>query len=170
MAQYNGKVDILFSYDTDIEFESGTIKLTNGVDHMKRKLFKLMQTVPGDWKIYRSVGAKPIEYIGRENTRETGKNLETFLYRQLTEEMYPIDIRVQVVPISRESVKVYIELILLDKIIETIPFTMDFVHGITYTSFDEQVDEVKSDKNLKVDDESLFNPNPIRSRLVKRGL
>ncbi len=158
--------DILFTYDGDVEFENGDIKLCHGLECMKRDIFKLLITSPGDWKLAPEEGASPNKFIGEQNTRDNAKKLENYLIEKIQSHITPAAVNAKVIPISRESVKVYLELNIAGLDIVNIPFTMDFINGFIYTDIDEEADIVHSSENLKYNtSDSLNHPNPIWDRM-----
>lgn len=166
MDYFRGVTDILLSYDTDLDFQDGDLMLCNGIDCLKRKVYTLLITEPGDWKLYPDEGSSVNLFIGKQNTRETGRMIEEFIIDKIQSHVVPATVAVKVVPLSRESVKCYLDLTLAGIEITHIPFTMDFVNGFVYPQIDERTDTIVSDKNIKFNDtKSVNHPNPFWDRL-----
>ena len=166
MEPFINEVDIFLSYDGDLESENGDLKTTNGIDFIKRKVHKLLVTEPGDWKLYAKLGAKPTQFTGEPNTRRTGELLKQYLIDKLEVHVIPANIDVRVIPIARDTVKVYIDLLLGEFLLGTIPFSIDFVNGIVYPDYDEEVDTFVSSKLHRFNSSKyLENPNPIWDRI-----
>jgi len=162
-------VDVLLSYDGDIEFENGDLKLCTGLDCLKRDIYKLLITEPGDWPLFPEEGASPNKFTGEQNTRDNGKLLEKYLVEKIQPHVIPATVIAKVVPVSRESVKVYLDINIVGMDILSIPFTMDYINGISYTQIDEAVDTIESSKNIRYNDvNSLKHPNPIWNRMRKQ--
>ncbi len=158
--------DVLFTYDEDIDFANGDIMLTSGMDSMKRDIFKLLITEAGDWDLYPNEGASPNTFIGEHNTRENAKLLENHLVEKIQAHVRPATVTAKVVPISRESIKVYLEVNLANQDIVNIPFSMDFVNGFIYPEMDNEVDTLVSSKNTRYNSsDSIKHPNPIWDRM-----
>ena len=62
---FGGMFDILFGYDTDIHFENGDLMTTTGIDYIERELYKLLITIPGEWKTTPTAGASPEKPQGK---------------------------------------------------------------------------------------------------------
>jgi len=166
---FKNVTDIMLSYDTDLDFENGDLKLCNGTDCIKRKVFALLVTEEKDWKIHPEEGASPVRFAGMHNTKTTAKLIEEFLINKLQIHVLPATVAAKVVPIDRESVKCYIDLIIGDVEIANIPLTIDFANGFIYPQIDEEVDTIVSSQNLKENNSSsLQTPNPFWDRLSKQ--
>lgn len=166
MEYFRGLTDVLLTYDTDLDFEDGDLMLSNGIDCLKRIIYKLLITSPGDWKLYTDEGANPNEFIGQPNIRQTAKELEEFIIDKIQPHVVPATVTVKVVPLSRESVKCYLDLNVAGLDIVQIPFTMDYVNGFIYPQIDDRVDTIESGKDIRYNDsDSLQNPNPYWDRL-----
>lgn len=164
-----GNIDANFSYDTDIDFRNGDLMLVSGLDYLKKKIYKLLITMEGDWKLHPDVGSSPNKFVGYQNTRQTGKLIEEFLYANIQPIVVPAAVSIRVIPINRESVKCYIDLDMLGLDQVSIPFTLDYVNGIKYFDFDETTDSVIPSKNIKFNDnQSLRNPNPYWNRITQQ--
>ena len=164
LFQYNS--DILLSYDTDIDFSMDDILLTNGLDFLKRKVFKLLITEFTDWKMDPTVGASPNKFTGEKNTRAMGQIIKQYMESKIQPYIYPAVIDVKVVPIDYDSIKIYLDLIVATDIVSTIPFTLDFINGISYTQYDDVVDKLISNSTNKINHlEDINNPNPYLDRL-----
>lgn len=158
--------DVALTYDTDLEFEDGDLMLCNGIDCLKRMVYALLITEPGDWKLYPDEGSSMTPFIGKPNTRETARMIKEYVIDKIQPHVIPATVGVTVVPLNRESVKCYIDLTLAGVEITHIPFTMDFVNGFIYPQIDERADTVVSSKNTKFNDNSSINhPNPYWDRL-----
>ena len=158
--------DILFSYDTDIAFDDKDLMLTSGVDAITRRIFKLLITNVNDWKYEPDLGASPNRFTGEQNTRETGELIEQFIDYNISPHILPHSIKTTVVPVSYDSVKIYID-VYIDGLVEaTLPYTLDFVNGLVYTQFDPATDKVISSDTLKINSvEDISTPNIYKDRL-----
>lgn len=169
MGPFEGLVDAIFTYDEDIEFSNGDLKKSSGIDLIKREVFKVMLTSPGDWRLYPDTGASPEEFIGQQNTRANAQRLENHLIESLNPVVFPANINARVVPISREAVVVYIDIDVGDMTIAHIPMNFSYINGFVYTDFDDQVDTIVPSKNIKINkDGYLKHPNPYWERLRRQ--
>jgi len=169
MELFEFKSDILLSYDTDIDFGAGDLLVVNGLELLKRKIFKLLITEPTDWKMYPNVGASPNKFTGEQNTRELGNQIKQHLESRISQHISPAIIDVKVVPIDYDSVKIYLNVMVAGTVVSIIPFTFDFINGISYTQYDDIVDKITSSNTIKFNEaESINNPNPFMDRLRKQ--
>jgi len=169
MELFQFKSDILLSYDGDIDFNSGDILTVNGLEYIKRVVFKLLLTEMNDWGVYPNIGASPNRFTGEQNTRDIGKQIKQYIETNIRQHIAPATIDVKVVPINYDSVKIYLDIIVVSDIISTIPFTFDYVNGISYTQYDDVVDKIISNKNNKINSaEYINNPNPYLDKLRKQ--
>tara|TARA_Y100000310_G_C20475996_1_gene712441 strand:+ start:89 stop:598 length:510 start_codon:yes stop_codon:yes gene_type:complete len=169
MDIFSSLVDIHMSYEGDLNFENGDLKLVNGLDLVKRKVFKIITTEPSEWKLYPAEGGSPVKFIGEPNTRDIGQQIQSYLVEKISPHVIPATVSARVVPISYDSVKCYLELDILGLKVTEIPFTMDLVNGIINTDVDEGVDTIVASDDLKFNDsESLTNPNPFADRLRRQ--
>jgi len=166
MELFAGVTDVLLSYDTDLDFRDGDLMLTNGIDWLKRQVYIILTTSQGDWKLYPEIGARPDEFIGNPNTRDTSRRLKEFIIDKIQPHVIPAAVSVEVVPLTRESVKCYLDLNIAGIEVTHIPFTMDYINGFVYPQIDNEVDIIESGKDVKFNDsDSLQNPNPYWDRL-----
>jgi hypothetical protein len=166
MDYFRFVTDVTLTYDTDLDFADGDLMRSNGVDAVKRKIYALLITEPGDWKLYPDEGASLNPFIGEHNTRDTARRIEEYIIDKIQSHVVPATVGVKVVPLSRESVKCYLDLSLAGVEITHIPFTMDFINGFIYPQIDERVDTVVSSNSLRFNDTaSLSHPNPFWDRL-----
>ena len=166
MELYENIGDIFLSYDTDIEFSNGDLMLNYGVDLLKRKAFKLLISEINDWGFMREIGASPKVFIGEPNTRETAELLKSYVESKLRKYLQPVIPEVRVVPLDFDSVKVYIDLLFSNTTVATLPMTLDFINGITYTQFDDKVDILSSSSTHKLNTAgNITKPNIYKDRL-----
>ena len=154
------KSDILLSYDTDIAFFENDLMITSGIDLVKRKVFKLLISEPGSWNMDKQIGASPNKFTGERNTREIAEILKVYLENGIQPHIQPFVIDVKIVPVNKDSIKIYLYLLFDGQIETTIPYSLDFINGLLYTQYDDKVDKLISDKALKfndIDDVSQYN-------------
>ncbi len=169
MDLFGARVDIHMSYDGDLEFDQGDIKLVRGIDYIKHLIYKVLTTEKGDWKIYPQEGGNPVIFLGEQNTRDTAKLLEGHLVSSLSPYVIPATVSAKVVPLSHDSVKCYVDVNILGLTVTQIPFVLDYINGIKYEDFDDSVDTVVSSKEHKTNDNSsLTNPNPYLDRIRRQ--
>jgi len=159
--------DILLGYDTDIYFEKEDLMTTSGIDFMERELYKLLITLPGDWKADPTIGASPNKFTGEQNTRETAKEIEIYLEEGIRLTVFPGIPRIKVVPTSLESIMIFIDIHLPSFEVLTIPFEFDYINGIKrLIKRDSKVTPIISSKDYKINNiENLKRPNKYWSRM-----
>ena len=161
--------DILLSYDTDIDFGTGDLLVVNGLEFLKRKIFKLLITETNDWKIIPTIGASPNRFTGEQNTRDIAKKIKQYIESNIQQHISPAQIDVIVVPINYDSIKIYIDILVVGVVVATIPFTFDYVNGISYTQYDDVVDKIVSNQTNKINQaEDINTPNPFLDRLRRQ--
>lgn len=164
---YGQMVDILFGYDTDIYFANDDLMTTTGIDFIEREIYKLLITMPGDWKNNPTIGASPNKYTGEQNTREIGLEIEQYVEKGLRLTVAPGIPRVRVVPTDRDKIMVFIDIQIgnLQKI--TMPFEFDYINGIKkFERIDSQVTEIAPSDQYDLNDISnLRRPNKYWSRM-----
>ena len=163
------ETDILMSYDTDISFENGDLMLSTGSDLLQRRVIKLLLSETNDWRRYPHIGANPNIFIGNNNTREVGRNIERYITSKIQPFITPAIIDVRVVPIDFDAVKGYISVYYAGAAPINIPFKMDFINGLAITDFDERVDKVVSSDKLKFNDQQDYvAANPLKDIISKQ--
>lgn len=170
---YSKMKDVLFGYDTDIHFENGDLMLTDGgVDFIEREMYKLLVTERGQWKMNGRLGVSPVAFAGEPNTRETAKNLETYIYEGLTFAIAPAQASVRVVPTDFDTIVIFIDVFTPDALELTVPFEFDYRNGILRVdrSDPRTVKKKTGDKYAVNDISNLRKPNKYWSRLSKSSL
>lgn len=139
---YGRMKDILLGYDTDLHFDNGDLLLTSGKDYIEREIYKLLITYPGDWKANPSIGCTPNQFTGKQNTRETAKEIKNALEDGLKLTVAPAQVNVRVVPTNESSIMIFIDVISQDFSTMSFPFIFDYVNGIKKTV----IRDVKTEK------------------------
>ena len=153
MTPYTGMFDILLGYDTDLHFENGDLMVTTGLDYIEREVFKLLITEPGDWKATPKLGCSPNIFSGAQNTKENAKKIENYLLQGLTKTVSPAIPKVRVIPTGYESVMIFIDIIIQNYEVDSIPFEFDFINGIKkFNKYDYRTTEPKSSNKHKLND------------------
>jgi len=156
-----GMRDILLGYDTDLYFENNDLMITTGIDYIEREIYKLLITEPGDWKVSPSIGCSPNAFTGDQNTKVTGKKIELYLKEGLKNTVFPSQVEVRVVPTGYDTVMIFIDILLQNFEIDSIPFEFDFINGIKkFNKIDERVTAPRSSVKYKLNDISnIKRPN-----------
>jgi len=149
---FEGFIDVLFSGDQDIEFEKGDIKITRGIDALKREIFKRLITEKGDWPLFPNEGSSLSNFVGEPNTRDAASAIKKFLMEQLSSVIAPVTMQVSVIPVALEEVDVLITLYMFDQLIGTVSLQVDYINGITYAGFDDQVDKIVSSSKTRINE------------------
>lgn len=171
MEPYSGMKDILLGYDTDLHFENGDLMTVTGIDYIERELYKLLITEPGDWNLNRRLGCSPNIFSGSQNTREVGKQIQSYLLEGLKATASPGTIDVRVVPTNYDTVMIFIDLIIPEYPIDSIIFEFDFINGIkNFNKIDKKVTKPKSSVNYKVNDiTNMKRPNKYWEKLKNQN-
>jgi hypothetical protein len=172
MEPYTGMRDILLGYDTDIHFENDDLMTTTGIDYIEREIYKLLITEPGDWKVHRNIGCTPNAFTGEQNSRAVGQKIEQYLISGLKLTVYPAQINVRVVPTDYTSVMIFIDILLQNYEIDSIPFEFDFINGIKkFDKLDTRVSSPVSSTSYKVNNiANMKNPNKYWAQLREERL
>lgn len=167
MEAFNGMVDILFGYDTDIHFENGDLMTTSGIDFIEREVYKILITSQNDWKVDSKIGVSPKKFIGEPNTREVAKEIELFVMDGLRDTLMPAQVLVRAIPVSLSSLIVLIEIFAQGNEITSIPFEFDFINGFTILNKrDERVQQTLSSNKYAINDiTNQRRPNKYWDRL-----
>jgi len=152
---FDGLVDIMLTYDQDIEFDNGDIKLTRGLDLIKRDMYNLLISDPGDWKLYPLEGASPNKFTGEPNTRDTAEQIERYISSKLERVTFPSTLKVKVIPTSNDTVMVFLTLYMFGETIDEVSLSFDYINGLVYNGFDDVVDEVISSDKIQINDPVL---------------
>ena len=145
--------DFLFGYDDDIHFENGDILTTTGIDYLEREIYKILITTPGEWKASPNIGASLENFIGQQNTREIGDTIKRHIERQLTNTIYPAQLKVKVIPSSESTIMVLIDIYVEGEVTTRFPFEFDFVAGFKRVTLrDAQITEKKSSNQYQIND------------------
>ena len=161
MEPYSKMVDIRLNYSTDINFENNDLMTTSSLDYIEIELYKLLITEPGDWKISQNIGCTPNVFTGEKNDRITGKKIENYLKEGLKDTVRPGQVNIRVVPTGYDTLMIFIDIILPNFEIDSIPFEFDFINGIKkFNKIDSRVTTPISSINYKVNDISnMKKPN-----------
>lgn len=158
---FTGMRDILLGYDTDLYFENNDLMITTGLDYIEREIYKLLITEPGDWKVSPQMGCSPNIFTGNQNTRTTGKKIEAHLKEGLKSTVFPSQVEVRVVPTGYDTVMIFIDILLQNMEIDSIPFEFDFINGIKkFNKMDARVVTPRSSVDYKLNDiTNIKRPN-----------
>jgi len=161
--------DILLTYDTDIFFEDGDLMQCTGIDYIEREVYKVLITNLGDWKLSPNIGVGLSKFIGKSNTKEVGKAIETLIERELSFVVAPATIKCRVIPIGYHSISCIIDIMVYEILDITIPFELDFTSG--------KIDVIKKDRvvvekpmdNIKLNNiAQMIKPNKYWERMRKK--
>lgn len=158
---FAGMKDILLGYDTDIHFENNDLMTCTGIDYIEREIYKLLITDPGDWKANPTIGCSPNRFTGDQNTRELGKFIENYIRNGLKDTVYPSQVDVRVVPTGYETILIFVDIIIQNEEITSVPFEFDFINGIKKLDrMDSRVTNPTSSRTYKINDiTNLKRPN-----------
>ena len=172
MEAFSGMKDILIGYDTDLYFENGDLMVTTGLDYIEREIYKLLITEPGDWGVNGTIGCSPNVFTGDQNTRETGKKIESYLVSGLRDTVFPAEVSIRTVPTGYETMMIFIDILFQTEEIDSIPFEFDFINGIKkFNKMDSRVMEPKSSVNYKVNNiANMKKPNKYWQQLREERL
>lgn len=163
---FEGMRDFLLGWDTDIHFEDGDIKTTTGVDYIEREIFKVLSTSPGDWMASPNIGSSLDSFIGEQNTRDVGDAITQRVVQSLSSTVFPAQLKVRVVPTSKDTLTVVIELYVENYVLTRFPFQFDFVSGFRkITLRDSKVIPERSSNEYQINDiTQMLNANKYYKR------
>lgn len=149
--------DIKMDESGDLVFKNGDLETVSGDEWFIQEVTKILRTSNPDWVLHPDIGAGLEDFAGRPNTRETGKAIEERLYNKIAAEgiHFPGTLLVRVVPLSRDSIMVNIDLKIRGRAISVSRDVFDLQDGIF------QIHEVtrrprKFDSNIN----TSLNTNP----------
>jgi hypothetical protein len=164
---YSRMTDILFGMDLDLHFENGDLMTCTGIDYIKREIFKVLLTDPGDWKLHQNIGGSPHAFIGEPNSREVGESIRSHIYNNLYGVVYPAGLEVRVVPVATTKLMVFIDIFVMGLETTTIPFEFDYAGGLRYIqAFDSRITTPVSSTDYKINEiGNTQRPNKYWERL-----
>jgi hypothetical protein len=129
------KTDVKMTLDGDLTVGgNGDFELTNGFDWLAREINKIVRTVNPLWTIHPTIGAGVESFIGRTNDRETADNLRSEIMDAVERSgiLQPgQSVDVEVVPLSMESVSVYVNVNATGISKELFKLIVDYRSGLT---------------------------------------
>ena len=106
------ETDILMTLDGDLAVGgNGDFELTEGFDWLAREVNKIVRTINPQWRYHPTIGANVESFIGMNNNRETASALRQDILDAINRSQLLKDgqsVAVDIVPLSMESVSVYI--------------------------------------------------------------
>jgi hypothetical protein len=111
MALFSGLKDIAITADGDLAFAEGDLKTVSGIEWFIQEVNKILRSGT-DWYFAPNAGANLESFYGSPNTRELGKRIEERIYDKITQQQIhvPGNLKVRVVPISKDAIDVFIDL------------------------------------------------------------
>lgn len=163
---YSGMCDIIFSYDTDIMFDSDDLATTSGVDFIEREIFKLMITSPGEWKIDPTIGCGLQEFNGQENTRTIAQRIENRIQNGLRLTVFPAQVTARAVPTDYDTIVCFVDVVGSNINITSIPFEFVFTGGTIKMLRNDKNKQIQSSQTISVNDiNNLRKPNKYQDRI-----
>lgn len=165
MALYENMRDTMLSYEGDLVVgKNGDLNETSGIDLISREIHKILMTGVNEWTLYQGYGADLERFGGMPNSRRTAAEIKVALERAINNDniTFPADVNVKVVPMSRDSINVFIFIEIAELVQEVGRFVFDYSNGILNNIYDKGAEEVNNitfnDKyktNTQVDGSSI---------------
>ncbi|HLD91541.1 MAG TPA: hypothetical protein VI911_11135 [Patescibacteria group bacterium] len=111
MSLFSGLSDIATSSDGDMLVEGSDLKKVNGIDWFIQEVNKILRSA-NDWFFAPNAGAALDRFYGSNNTREIATEIQDIIKSKIERQgiSFPATLNVRVVPLSRDEIKVYINL------------------------------------------------------------
>ena len=158
-------IDAFMTYDGDIRFSDGDIKLSTGSDRLTREVHRLLMTDVGDWKVYTDIGASSERFIGRQNTRDLGIELQNYIKYKLSKDLEFSLVDVRVIPNDIHSLLVLIDIIVFDDSMQTIVFNFDNTNGFIRRDYNDVIESNVTSLTLNTNANLLVTHNNIWDKL-----
>lgn len=111
MGLFDGLSDIAITPKGDLIIEGGDLKRVSGIEWFIQEVNKILRS-SNDWFFAPNAGASLDRFYGENNTRDTAAKIEELIRGKIMQQgiHFPADLKVKVVPISRDEIKLYITL------------------------------------------------------------
>lgn len=144
--------DIDMTFDGDLIFEGDDVKTISDLELIKKEILRYLESEPNDFKLYRDIGFPVHNYIGMENTRSNGKNLEKEIKSSILKHLgYIVDVRV--IPTSHEEITILLSFDFIGYETEQLVFNFNVIKGFIYHDFDFDKDVLLSTADKKINSE-----------------
>ena len=143
MELFGGLTDIAMTPDGDMILENNDLKSVKGIDWCIQEINKILKS-SNDWAFAPNAGVALDRFYGAMNTRDTASQIESLITSKITQQRinFPATVKVTVVPLSRDSIKIYISLNYSGQVIPITAVLFDLQQGIIYDT--QQVAQLNS--------------------------
>ena len=130
MGLFDGLIDVAISPDGDLLVENNDLKQVRGFEWFAQEVNKILRS-GNDWYFAPNAGASLDMFYGQNNTREIAKQVEERIITKITQQgiNFPAELVVRTIPISRDEIKVYINLIYENQSISVDKLVFDLQKG-----------------------------------------
>ena len=130
MQLFGGLSDFKTTPTGDIVILNGDIQDVTGVDWFIQEVNKILKSST-DWYFFPNAGANLERFYGQNNTRTIASQIQDLIKGKIERQgiHFPATIDVRVVPISRDEVKVYINLNYNQQVINVSSLIFDLQKG-----------------------------------------
>jgi len=133
--QFPSKRDVVMTLDGDLAVGgNGDFELTEGFDWLAREINKIVRTTNPLWTVHPTIGAGVESYIGRTNDRATANDLRRDIIDAVERSTLlgaGQSVAVDVIPLSLDSVAVYVNISSDGVQLETLKLIVDYRSGVT---------------------------------------
>jgi hypothetical protein len=130
MQLFGGLSDFKTTPAGDITISNGDLQEVNGVDWFIQEVNKILKSST-DWYYFPNAGAGLERFYGQNNTRAVASQIQDLIKGKIERQgiHFPATIDVKVVPISRDEIKVYINLNYNQQVISVSNLIFDLQKG-----------------------------------------
>ena len=129
---FAGKTDVAMSLDGDIMVKDGDLRICDGFEWVYREVNKRIRTTNPSWKTYPTIGASLRDFYGKPNNEATAREIRQRIKSCLDQDniSYPGEFAVRVIPTGKDSISIYIYLILPGTKVELYKFIYSYIDDI----------------------------------------
>ena len=130
MELFGGLTDIGTTPDGELMIKNGDLQKVTGIDWFIGEVNKILRSA-NDWSFAPNAGVALDRFYGSMNTREIGNQISSLITAKIVRQRinFPADVVVTVVPLDRDSIKIYINLNYDFQVIEVSQLVYDLQKG-----------------------------------------
>lgn len=108
---FGGLLDFTTTQGGDIKIANGDIAMVRGVDWFCQEVSKILKSA-NDWYFVPGAGAALDRFHGQVNSRAVAGQIQELIVSKIKRQgiNYPAEVEVKVVPLTRDEIKIYINI------------------------------------------------------------